>query len=105
MCLAVPGKILDVTESDKVVTGPVATVDFQGSRMEVSLAVTPEAGPGDWVLVHAGFALTVLEEADARQTWEYLEMGGLGVMPEELRSAAPAEPEAAEAGPADADSG
>ena len=90
MCLAVPGKILDVAESDKVVTGPVATVDFQGSRMEVSLAITPEAGPGDWVLVHAGFALTVLEEADARQTWEYLEMGGLGVMPEELRSAAPA---------------
>ena len=75
MCLAVPGKIMDVTEtSDDPVTGRVATVDMQGSRLEASLAVTPEAGEGDWVLVHAGFALTVLDEADALETWETLKL-------------------------------
>jgi len=41
---------------------------------------------GDWVLVHAGFALTVIDEAEARETWEYLDMAGLGQMPAELRT-------------------
>ena len=42
------------------------------SRTEISLALVPEAGVGDWVLVHAGFAITVLDEEDARQTYELL---------------------------------
>jgi hydrogenase expression/formation protein HypC len=50
-----------------------AKVDFQGSRLEVSLAFTPEAATGDWVLVHAGFAIRRLEESEALETWEYLE--------------------------------
>ena len=84
MCLAVPGKIIEVTKVDAdPVTGSVATVDFQGSRMEVSLAFTPEAKPGDWVLVHAGFALNLLDEAEAKETWEYLEQAGLGQTPVE----------------------
>ena len=75
MCLAVPGKIMDVTETgDDPVMGRVATVDMQGSRLEASLAMTPEAGEGDWVLVHAGFALTVLDEAEALETWETLKL-------------------------------
>ena len=65
MCLAVPGQIIECA-------GESATVDFQGSRVAVSLAFTPEAGLGDWVLVHAGFALTQLDEREARETWEYL---------------------------------
>jgi hydrogenase expression/formation protein HypC len=52
-------------------------VDFQGSRAEVSLALVPEASAGDWVLVHAGFAISVLNEAEARETWQYLEEAGL----------------------------
>ena len=75
MCLAVPGKIVTVSQtSDDPVMGSVATVDYQGSRMDVSLAMTPEARVGDWILVHAGFAMTVLDEADAMETWKYLNM-------------------------------
>ncbi|NQT86250.1 HypC/HybG/HupF family hydrogenase formation chaperone [bacterium] len=74
MCLAVPGKILRVDEThDDPVNGRVATVDMQGSQVEASLAMTPEAGEGDYVLVHAGFALTVLDEAEARETWETIQ--------------------------------
>jgi len=53
--------------------------------LAVSLAMTPQAGAGDWVLVHAGFALTVLDEAEARETWEYLSLAGAGETPAELR--------------------
>jgi hydrogenase expression/formation protein HypC len=73
MCLAVPGKLISVTAG--AAPGQVdraGTVDFQGTRVEVGLAFVPEAGVGDWLLVHAGFALSVLDEAEARQTWEYL---------------------------------
>jgi len=74
MCLAVPGKILEVRSSgEEQVVGSLATVDFQGSRIEVSLAFTPEAKQGDWVLVHAGFALNVLDEEEAMETWKYLQ--------------------------------
>ncbi|MCB1162338.1 MAG: HypC/HybG/HupF family hydrogenase formation chaperone [Candidatus Krumholzibacteriia bacterium] len=72
MCLAVPGQILSVTGEADDALGRLATVDFQGSRMEASLAMTPEAGAGDWVLVHAGYAITQLDEAEARETWETL---------------------------------
>ncbi|MBN2446371.1 MAG: HypC/HybG/HupF family hydrogenase formation chaperone [Phycisphaerae bacterium] len=73
MCLAIPGKLIEVRDSgDDTVTGRVGTVDFHGSRMEVGLAFTPEATVGDWVLVHAGFTLSVLDEAEARETWQYL---------------------------------
>jgi hydrogenase expression/formation protein HypC len=54
------------------VISEVALVDFQGNRMEVSALLTPEAGPGDWVLVHAGFAITMIDEAAAKETWTYL---------------------------------
>ena len=78
MCLAVPGKIVKVTpEADQAFAGPVATVEFQGTQLEVSLAMTPEAGPGDWVLVHAGFALNVLDEHEARETWQFLKEAGV----------------------------
>ena len=77
MCLAVPGRIAEVRDDpDEPVVGRSATVDFQGSRVDVSLAMTPQAAAGDWVLVHAGFALTVLDEAEARQTWEVLAAAG-----------------------------
>lgn len=65
MCLAVPGKVLECS-------GEEAVVDLQGNRLKVSKVLTPEAGVGDWVLIHAGFAITTIEEADALETWEYL---------------------------------
>ncbi len=71
MCLAVPGKVISVTGSDSE-TGRTAIVDLQGNRVETSLALTPEAGEGDWVLMHAGFAIEVIDEDHAREIWQYL---------------------------------
>ena len=65
MCLAVPGRIIEC-RADEI------TVDMQGNRVKASRLLTPEAGVGDWVLVHAGFAISQLEEADALETWDYL---------------------------------
>jgi len=65
MCLAVPGKIIECRGSE-------ALVDFQGNRLNVCMTLTPEAATGDWVLVHAGFALSTIAERDALETWEYL---------------------------------
>lgn len=70
MCLAVPGMVLERR-------GDLAQVDFQGNRLEISLALTPDAAPGDWVLVHAGFAIGELAEAEARETWAYLRQAGI----------------------------
>ncbi|MFH1843398.1 MAG: HypC/HybG/HupF family hydrogenase formation chaperone [bacterium] len=80
MCLAVPGKIVAVPDpgrkSDLFPTGP-GRVDFQGSVAEVSLLLVPEAQIGDWVLVHAGCAITTLDETEALATWDYLREAGL----------------------------
>lgn len=68
MCLGVPGKII-ATEDGFMRMG---TVDFDGSQLEICLAYVPDAGPGDYVLVHAGFALTRLDEEQAARTLETL---------------------------------
>ncbi len=81
MCLAVPGKVLECA-------GDEALVDLQGNRLRVSRVLTPEAGPGDWVLIHAGFAITQLDEAEARQTWDYLQQALAGEA-EEAEAAGP----------------
>ncbi len=76
MCLGVPGLIQSVRGGPE---GPrLATVDFQGSRVEVSLSLVPAAGVGDWVLVHAGFALTVLDPEEAAETWRWLDRAEAG---------------------------
>jgi hydrogenase expression/formation protein HypC len=85
-CLAVPGKIIEIKTAEPLpATGAIGTVDFQGSRLDVSLAFVPEARQGDWVLVHAGFALNVLDEQEAAETWKYLEEAEFAEMPEEMR--------------------
>jgi hydrogenase expression/formation protein HypC len=64
MCLAVPGQVLNI-EDDQLRT---ATVSFGGVTKSVSLALVPEAGIGDYVIVHVGFAISRLDEEAARRT-------------------------------------
>ncbi len=82
MCLAVPGKVISVSGADEVRTGRVS---FGGVVKEVNLAYVPEAKIGDYVMVHVGFAISVVDEAEAAQVFEYLkQMGELGEL-EELK--------------------
>jgi hydrogenase expression/formation protein HypC len=74
MCLAVPGEILSVDEADPLMRK--ARVRFGGIVKEVSLALLPEARPGQYVLVHAGVGISVINEAEAARTFEYLEQIG-----------------------------
>jgi len=71
MCLAVPGKILSVTDEGSVFRS--GRVSFDGIVREVNLAYTPEAGVGDYVIVHAGFAISVVDEEEAREIFRYLD--------------------------------
>ena len=70
MCLAVPGKVLNVDGADPAFRS--GNVDFCGVRKTVNLAFTPEVQPGDFVLVHVGFAITRIDEEEARRTFAYL---------------------------------
>lgn len=70
MCLAVPGKVIEVSARDPLL--PTARVDFGGVVKEISLAYTPEAQPGDYVLTHVGFAMTVIDEIEAARTLDAL---------------------------------
>lgn len=70
MCLGMPGRILDTRDDRGLLMG---TVDFGGVKREVCLAyVADEAAPGDYVIVHAGFAITRVDEEEARRTFEAL---------------------------------
>ncbi len=67
MCLAVPGRIVSVFGDG---AAPEAEIDYAGTRRRASLVFLPEVGPGDWVVVQAGFAVRRLSEAEARETLE-----------------------------------
>jgi hydrogenase expression/formation protein HypC len=71
MCLAVPGKIMsiDSSQGELMRTGKVS---FGGIIKDVNLAYTPEAKEGDYVIVHVGFALNVVDEKEAVKVFEYL---------------------------------
>ena len=75
MCLAVPGQVLSIVDGalPELRRGEI---DFGGVRKQINLAFTPEAKTGDYVLVHVGFALTVVDEAEAKRIFEDLEMLG-----------------------------
>jgi hydrogenase expression/formation protein HypC len=81
MCLAVPGRIVEVFDSGDAAFR-VGKVDFGGIRKEINLAYTPEAEIGKYVLVHVGFAISVIDEEEARRVFKYLEE--LGAVREEL---------------------
>ncbi len=70
MCLGIPGKIIQTYEQEKTRMGKV---DFNGVELEVCLEATPEACAGDYVIVHAGFAISVLSESEAQETLQILE--------------------------------
>jgi hydrogenase expression/formation protein HypC len=70
MCLAVPGRIESIAEAGALMR--VAKVDFGGVTREVNLACVPEAAPGDYVLVHVGIALSVIDPAEAEKVFSYL---------------------------------
>lgn len=75
MCLAIPGEVIEITGGDPLTR--MARVSFGGVIREASLAYVPDAKPGDYVLVHAGFALQTIDEEEARRTLELFEqMGG-----------------------------
>lgn len=77
MCLAVPGKVVEIMDAGDIAFRR-AKVDFGGIRKEINLAYTPEAEVGKYVLVHVGFAISVIDEGEAQRVFEYLkQMGGL----------------------------
>lgn len=71
MCLAIPGEILSIDEGDELSRN--GRVSFGGIVKEVSLAMVPEAAPGQYVLIHAGVALNVIDEEEAKETLRYFE--------------------------------
>ncbi|WP_270381723.1 HypC/HybG/HupF family hydrogenase formation chaperone [Megamonas funiformis] len=65
MCLAVPAKVIEKKDM-------VATVEVEGIRRDISLMLLPEANEGDYILMHAGFAIQVIDEEEAKITTELL---------------------------------
>lgn len=74
MCLGVPGLVVDVYETNGLRMG---MADFGGVRREVCLTYVPEASVGSYVLVHVGFAISVISEDEAQETTALLEEIGL----------------------------
>jgi hydrogenase expression/formation protein HypC len=72
MCLAIPGRITEITENAEPALRS-GKVDFAGIKKEISLAFTPDAAIGNYVLVHAGFALNTVDEDEARKIFEDLD--------------------------------
>jgi hydrogenase expression/formation protein HypC len=98
MCLAVPGKITSISGDDPLLR--TGKVDFGGILKEVSLAYVPEARLGDYVIVHVGFALSTVDEAEAQQVFQYLrEMQELADLEESGAGVSPAPPLASPTAP------
>lgn len=75
MCLAIPGKILSITNQlDE--TFRFGKVSFGGIQKEVNLCMVPAANINDYVLVHVGVAISVIDEAEAQLTFDYLKLIG-----------------------------
>ena len=79
MCLGIPGKIIEVYETNGLQMGKI---DFGGVVKEACLAYVPEAQVGDYTIVHVGFALNIIDEDEAQKTLELL--SEIGALDEEL---------------------
>lgn len=87
MCLGVPGQVVSIVENPLGMT--MGKVSFGGITKEVCMVYVPEVEVGDYVVVHVGFAISIVDEAEARRTLEYLrDMGDL----DELDIEQPASP-------------
>jgi hydrogenase expression/formation protein HypC len=69
MCLGIPGKIIEISTQEGTRMGKI---DFDGVELEVCLEATPEANLGDYVIVHAGFAISTMSESEAKETLDLL---------------------------------
>ena len=76
MCLAVPGKVLEATD---IGSNRIAKVQFGGVTRNVYMDLLPEAGVGDYVLVHVGFAISKIDEEEAQRTYALLEELGAAI--------------------------
>jgi hydrogenase expression/formation protein HypC len=80
MCLAIPGKVLEINTENMM---RMSQVDFGGITREISLAYLPDVQADDYVIVHAGFAISQLDEEEAQETLRLL--AELGAIEEELQ--------------------
>ena len=74
MCLGIPGKVLEIHNVDGGV--PMGKVEFGGITRDICLAYLPEVVVGDYVLVHVGFAISQIDEAEAQEIFSYIEQIG-----------------------------
>ena len=88
MCLVIPARIFEFVD----VEARIAKVEISGVRRNVSVALCPEADVDDWVLVHVGFALSQIDEHEARETLALLERMGEAYEQEVRELKASAEP-------------
>jgi hydrogenase expression/formation protein HypC len=72
VCLAIPGQIMEVVDE----SNRLARVDVAGVQRNVNIGLLDDVGPGDWVLIHVGFAISQIDEEEARATRELLEQMG-----------------------------
>ena len=72
MCLAIPGQIVDITDAEN----SLARVEVVGVRRTVNVGLLDDVEPGDWVLIHVGFALSKIDEEEALATRRLLELMG-----------------------------
>jgi len=85
MCLAVPGKITSIEADDPIFRS--GKVTFGGITKTINLAYVPEAKIGDYVLVHVGFAISIIDEEEALQVFEYIkQIGELAELEESRRN-------------------
>jgi hydrogenase expression/formation protein HypC len=72
MCLAIPGRVIEVVDPEN----RIASVDVAGVRRKVNIGLLDDVGPGDWVLIHVGFAMSQVDEVEALETRRMLEALG-----------------------------
>jgi hydrogenase expression/formation protein HypC len=82
MCLAIPGKVVEINSANMM---RMSRVDFGGITRDISLAYLPDVVAGDYVIVHAGFAISQLDEEEAQETLQLL--AELGAVEQELNTA------------------
>ena len=81
MCLAIPGKVISIGGVDPIMK--TGRIDFGGVIREVNLCYVPEVKIGDYVVVHVGFALSIVDEEEANKVFEYLRQIGEIELPDE----------------------